>query len=157
MAPKHGLLFLALTDEKGNLIWISPAHRGAASEIRAARQDRIAARLRIAGPGALADLGFTGLDPNPHDPVIITGRKSTRTSKTTPAQRQAMAGNRNASRQGWSYLLFFGFSARTSLLYSCLFAQFLEHFHKKMRDFRSMLATPLIATFDPRAVPFGDI
>lgn len=86
---KHGLLFLALTDESGNLIWISPAHRGAASEIRAARQDRIASRLRTAGLGALADLGFTGLDPDPDDPVIITGRKSTRTSKTTPAQRQA--------------------------------------------------------------------
>jgi hypothetical protein len=41
------------------------------------------------GLGALADLGFTGLDPAPEDPVIITGYKSTRTSKTTPAQRQA--------------------------------------------------------------------
>ena len=86
---KHGLLFLALTDESGNLIWISPAHRGAASEITAARHDHLAARLRAAGLGALADLGFTGLDPDPGDPVIITGWKSTRTSKTTPAQRQA--------------------------------------------------------------------
>ena len=86
---KHGLLFLALTDERGNLAWISPAHRGAASEITAARHDHIAARLRDAGLGALADLGFTGLDPDPDDPVIITGRKSTRTRKTTPAQRQA--------------------------------------------------------------------
>ena len=42
-----------------------------------------------AGLGALADLGFTGLDPDPGDPVIITGYKSTRASKTTPAQRQA--------------------------------------------------------------------
>ena len=86
---KHGLLFLALTDETGNLIWISAARRGAASEVRAARHDHIAARLRDAGLGALADLGFTGLDPDPDDPVIITGRKSTRTRKTTPAQRQA--------------------------------------------------------------------
>ena len=86
---KHGLLFLALTDETGNLIWISPARRGAASEITAARHDHIAARLRDAGLGALADLGFTGLDPDPDDPVIITGCKSTRTRKTTPAQRQA--------------------------------------------------------------------
>jgi DDE superfamily endonuclease len=86
---KHGLLFLALTDQAGNLIWISPAHRGAASEITAARHGRLAARLRAAGLGALADLGFTGLDPDPGDPVIITGYKSTRTSKTTPAQRQA--------------------------------------------------------------------
>ncbi len=86
---KHGLLFLALTDETGNLIWISPARRGAASEITAARHDRIAGRLRDAGLGALADLGFTGLDPDPGDPVIITGYKATRTRKTTPAQRQA--------------------------------------------------------------------
>jgi hypothetical protein len=86
---KHGLLFLALTDENGNLAWISPAHRGAASEITAARHDHLADRLRAAGLGALADLGFTGLDPDPDDPVIITGWKSTRTSKTTPAQRQA--------------------------------------------------------------------
>jgi len=86
---KHGLLFLALTDERGNLIWISSARRGAASEITAARHDHLAGRLRTAGLGALADLGFTGLDPDPGDPVIITGYKSTRTSKTTPAQRQA--------------------------------------------------------------------
>ena len=86
---KHGLLFLALTDETGNLIWISSARRGAASEIRAARHDHLAGRLRTAGLGALADLGFTGLDPDPGDPVIITGYKSTATRKTTPAQRQA--------------------------------------------------------------------
>jgi hypothetical protein len=86
---KHGLLFLALTDESGNLIWISSARRGAASEITTARRDHLADRLRAAGLGALADLGFTGLDPDPGDPVIITGYKSTRTSKTTPAQRQA--------------------------------------------------------------------
>jgi hypothetical protein len=86
---KHGLLFLALTDERGNLIWISSARRGAASEITTARHDHLAGHLRAAGLGALADLGFTGLDPRPEDPVIITGYKSTRTSKTTPAQRQA--------------------------------------------------------------------
>jgi hypothetical protein len=86
---KHGLLFLALTDQAGNLIWISSARRGAASEITAARHDHLAGRLRTAGLGALADLGFTGLDPDPEDPVIITGYKATRTRKTTPAQRQA--------------------------------------------------------------------
>ena len=85
----HGLLFPALTGETGNLIWISSARRGAASEITTARRDHLAGRLRTAGPGALADLGFTGPDPDPGDPVIITGCKSTRTSKTTPAQRQA--------------------------------------------------------------------
>jgi hypothetical protein len=104
---KHGLLFLALTDETGNLIWISPAHRGAASEITAARHDHLAARLRAAGLGALADLGFTGLDPEPGDPVIITGYKSTRTSKTTPAQRhanQALSAARAPVERGFSDL-----------------------------------------------------
>ena len=51
---KHGLLFLALTDEAGNLIWISSARRGAASEIIAARHDHItgpAARRRARRPG----------------------------------------------------------------------------------------------------------
>jgi hypothetical protein len=86
---KHGLLFLALTGEAGNLTWISPARRGAASEITAARHDHLADRLRAAGLGALADLGFTGLDPGPGDPVIITGYKSATARKTTPAQRQA--------------------------------------------------------------------
>ena len=86
---KHGLLCLALTDENGNLAWISCARRGAASEITAARHDHLAGQLRAAGLGALADLGFTGLDPDPDDPVIITGWKSTRAGKTTPAQRQA--------------------------------------------------------------------
>ena len=61
----HGLLFLALTDERGNLIWISGAHRGAASEILCARRDRIVEHLRAAGLGALADRGFVGLDNRP--------------------------------------------------------------------------------------------
>jgi hypothetical protein len=86
---RHGLLFLALTDEKGNLIWISSARRGAASEITAARHDHLADRLRAAGLGALADLGFTGLDPGPEDPVVITGYKATAARKLTSAQRQA--------------------------------------------------------------------
>ena len=86
---KPWLLFLALTDEAGNLIWISSARRGAASEITTARHDHLADRLRTAGLGALADLGFTGLDPDPEDPVIITGYKATSARKLTPAQRQA--------------------------------------------------------------------
>ena len=104
---KHGLLFLALTDEAGNLIWISSARRGAASEIRAARHDHIADRLRTAGLGALADLGFTGLDPGPEDPVIITGYKATATRKTTPAQRhanQALSAARAPVEHGFSDL-----------------------------------------------------
>jgi hypothetical protein len=104
---KHGLLFLALTGQAGNLIWISSARRGAASEITAARHDHLAARLRTAGLGALADLGFTGLDPDPGDPVIITGYKSTRATKTTPAQRhanQALSAARAPVEHGFSDL-----------------------------------------------------
>lgn len=50
---RHGLHVLALTDDKGRLIWIS-----------AARRDHILAHLRAAGLGALADLGYLGLDDN---------------------------------------------------------------------------------------------
>ncbi|CAL9329123.1 transposase family protein [Streptomyces sp. enrichment culture] len=73
----HGLLFLALTDEKGNLIWISAAKPGRSSEITTARRTKITEHLREAGLGALADLGFVGLDDKPDDPVILTGRKAT--------------------------------------------------------------------------------
>ena len=104
---KHGLLFLALTDQAGNLIWISSARRGAASEIRAARHDHITGHLRTAGLGALADLGFTGPDPGPEDPVIITGYKATATRKLTPAQRhanQALSAARAPVEHGFSDL-----------------------------------------------------
>ena len=104
---KHGLLFLALTDQAGNLIWISSARRGAASEIRAARHDHITGHLRTTGLGALADLGFTGLDPGPEDPVIITGYKATATRKLTPAQRhanQALSAARAPVEHGFSDL-----------------------------------------------------
>jgi hypothetical protein len=88
----HGLLFLALTDERGNLLWISAARPGRSSEITAARRDRICARLREAGLGALADLGFTGLDDQPKDaPVIITGMKKAKGRPLTTAQKQANA------------------------------------------------------------------
>jgi hypothetical protein len=84
----HGLLFLALTDERGNLIWISPAHRGAASEVKTARHTKIREHLKAVGLGALADLGFVGLDNDPDDPVIITGAKRTRRKSLTAAQKQ---------------------------------------------------------------------
>ncbi|WP_327690779.1 hypothetical protein OG870_07365 [Streptomyces sp. NBC_00461] len=54
----HGLLFLALTDEKGNLIWISAAKPGRSSEITTARRNKITGHLQEVGLGALADLGF---------------------------------------------------------------------------------------------------
>ncbi|GHE41682.1 transposase family protein [Streptomyces capitiformicae] len=85
----HGLLFLALTDEKGNLIWISAAKPGRSSEITTARHNKIIRHLREAGLGALADLGFVGLDDDPDDPVIITGRKATRNHRLTGAEKEA--------------------------------------------------------------------
>ncbi|MFE2537069.1 transposase family protein [Streptomyces sp. NPDC059371] len=58
----HGLHFLAFTDERGRLIWISAARPGRTHDITAARHNHILAHLRAAGLGALADLGFRGLD-----------------------------------------------------------------------------------------------
>jgi hypothetical protein len=42
-------------------------------DINAARRGKIVAHLRRAGLGALADLGFLGLDEDPDNPVVITG------------------------------------------------------------------------------------
>ncbi|MCX5317703.1 hypothetical protein [Streptomyces sp. NBC_00154] len=57
-----------MTDERGNLVWISAARPGRSSEVTTARQNKISARLRDAGLGALADLGFVGLDDAPRRP-----------------------------------------------------------------------------------------
>ncbi|ALO12585.1 Transposase IS4 family protein [Streptomyces venezuelae] len=59
---RHGLHFLALTDERGRLIWISAARPGRTHDNTSARHDHILAHLRAAGLGALADLGLRGLD-----------------------------------------------------------------------------------------------
>jgi hypothetical protein len=61
----HGLHVLALTDEKGNLSRVSAARRGRTHDVTAARHDHITTRLREAGLGAIADLGFLGLDDDP--------------------------------------------------------------------------------------------
>ncbi|MFI5571764.1 transposase family protein [Streptomyces sp. NPDC051740] len=75
---------------------ISSARPGRSSEITAARHDKITAHLREAGLGALADLGFVGLDDQPDEPVIITGRKATRNHQLTDAEKEA---NRLISRE----------------------------------------------------------
>jgi hypothetical protein len=92
----HGLLFLGITDTAGNLLWISAAKPGRASDLTAARHNKICAKLRAAGLGALGDLGFTALDDNPEDPVIITGRRRARKRPLTPAQKEA---NKLVSRE----------------------------------------------------------
>lgn len=89
----HGLL--SLTDEKGNLIWVSSAAPGRPSEITTVRRNKICAQLRNAGL-AIADLGFVGVDDDPDNPVIITGRKAARGKPLTASQKEA---NRLVSRE----------------------------------------------------------
>ncbi|MET7433233.1 MULTISPECIES: transposase family protein [Streptomyces] len=55
---RDGLHFLALTDERDRLIWISAARPGRTHDITAAHDDHVLTHLRAAGLGALADLGF---------------------------------------------------------------------------------------------------
>ena len=103
----HGLLFLAITDEHGNLVWISAAKPGRSSEITTARHNKVTTRLREAHLGALADLGFVGLDDNPEAPVIITGMKAARGTKLTTAQKTAnrlLGSERAACEHGFADL-----------------------------------------------------
>ncbi|MFF0131281.1 transposase family protein [Streptomyces mirabilis] len=103
----HGLHFLALTDERGRLIWISAARPGRTDDITAARHDHILAHLRAAGLGALADLGFRGLDNDVLDPVIVTGFHASRTHKLTPGQKDAnrvLAVGRAPVEHGFAHL-----------------------------------------------------
>jgi hypothetical protein len=67
---------------------LSAAKPGPSSEITAARRNKITGHLREAGLGALADLGFVGLDDDSDDPVI-TGREATRNHRLTGAEKEA--------------------------------------------------------------------
>ncbi|MFD4578193.1 transposase family protein, partial [Streptomyces sp. NPDC058417] len=103
----HGLHFLALTDERGRLIWISAARPGRTHDNTAARHDHILAHLRANGLGALADLGFRGLDNNILDPVIVTGFHASRTHKLTLGQKEAnrvLAVGRAPVEHGFAHL-----------------------------------------------------
>lgn len=84
----HGLLFLAVTDDKGRLLWLSAARPGRSSEITTARYNKLVERLRAHELGAIGDLGFVGLDDAPDDPVVITGYKAARTKPLTSAKKQ---------------------------------------------------------------------
>ena len=68
---QHGLLVLGLTDQAGNLLWMSAATPGHTAEITLARRHHLPARLRrhtdqaadqAADLGLVCDLGFTRLD-----------------------------------------------------------------------------------------------
>ncbi|XIE81632.1 transposase family protein [Streptomyces sp. SBR177] len=103
----HGLHFLAVTDEKGRLIWISAARPGRTHDNTAARHDHILAHLRAAGLGALADLGFRGLDNDILDPVVVTGYIATRTHKLTRGEKEAnhvLAVGRAPVEHGFAHL-----------------------------------------------------
>ncbi|MEV7391892.1 MULTISPECIES: transposase family protein [unclassified Streptomyces] len=88
---RHGLHFLALTDEKGRLIRISAARPDRTHDATAARHDHLVEHLKTAGLGALVDLGFLGVDKpdDPDDLVIVTGFKATRYRKLTARQKEA--------------------------------------------------------------------
>ncbi|MCT2546884.1 transposase family protein [Streptomyces atratus] len=86
---RHGLHVLAPANERGRLEWISAARPGRHHDVTAARRDRILAHLRAAGLGALADLGFLGLDDNGGDPVVVTGFKATRARRLSSAEKEA--------------------------------------------------------------------
>ncbi|MEU0664094.1 transposase family protein [Streptomyces lavendulocolor] len=104
---RHDLHFLALTDERGRLIWISSARPGRTHDNTAARHDHILAHLRAAGLGALADLGFRGLDNDLLDPVVVTGYAASRTHKLTPGQKEAnraLAVGRAPVEHGFAHL-----------------------------------------------------
>jgi hypothetical protein len=105
----HGLHFLALTDERGRLLWISAARPGRTHDATVARHDKIVEHLKAAGLGALADLGFLGVDKpnNPDDLVIVTGFKATRSRKLTPGQKVAnrlLAAGRAFVEHGFAHL-----------------------------------------------------
>jgi hypothetical protein len=69
--------------------------------------NKITTRLREVGLGALADLGFVGLDDDPDNPVVITGRRATRTRALTSAEKEAnrlVARERAAAEHGFADL-----------------------------------------------------
>jgi DDE superfamily endonuclease len=106
---RHGLHFLALTDERGKLVWISAARPGRTHDAAATRHDKIVEHLKAAGLGALGDLGFIGVDKpkDPDDQVIVTGYKATRYRKLTAGQKTAnrvLAAGRAPVEHGFAHL-----------------------------------------------------
>ncbi|MFJ3709836.1 transposase family protein [Streptomyces sp. NPDC090053] len=65
------------------------------------------AHPRAAGLGALADLGFLGLDDDGDDPVVVTGFKATRARRLTSAGKEAnwvLAAGRVPVERGFAHL-----------------------------------------------------
>lgn len=63
--------------------------------------------LREAGLGAIADLGFVGLDKDPDNPAVITGYKSARNKPLTRAKKEVnklIASERAVCEQAFAHL-----------------------------------------------------
>jgi len=92
-----GMLVLALTDQAGNLLWVSAAAAARTAEITLARRYHIPARLRQHQHlGLICDLGFTTLDDQPDNPTVITGKRASRHHRLSPAEQHT---NRLVSRE----------------------------------------------------------
>lgn len=82
---------------------------GRTSEITACRHDKLTTKLRAAGLGAIADLGFVGLDDSDPDaePAVITGYKAARNRPLTRGQKlsnKALAAVRAPVEHGFAHL-----------------------------------------------------
>ncbi|MFD8627900.1 transposase family protein [Streptomyces hygroscopicus] len=105
----HGLLVIALTGDKGRLLWVSATRPGRTSAITACRHDQLPQKLRAAGLGAIADLGFVGLDDSgpDADPAVIAGYKAAKNPPLTRGQKlsnKALAAVRAPVEHGFAHL-----------------------------------------------------
>ncbi|WTN41940.1 transposase family protein [Streptomyces sp. NBC_00631] len=105
----HGLLVIALIDDRGRLLWVSVARPGRSSEITVCRHDQLTAKLRAAGLGAIADLGFVGLDDGGPDAdlAVITGYEAARNRPLTRGRKlsnTALAAVRAPVEHGFAHL-----------------------------------------------------
>ncbi|MFJ8827983.1 transposase family protein [Streptomyces sp. NPDC102467] len=88
---------------------MSAARPGRFHDVTATRHDHLVEHLKAAGLGALADLGFLGVDkPDaPNGLVVVTGFKVTRYRKLTPGQEEAnhvRAAGRAPVEHGFAHL-----------------------------------------------------
>ncbi|MFI7336398.1 transposase family protein [Streptomyces sp. NPDC050085] len=100
---------IALTDDRGLLLWISAARPGRSSEITVCRHDTLTQKLREVGLGAIADLGFVGLDGGgpDADPTVITGCTAARNRPLTRGRKlsdTALAAVRAPVEHGFAHL-----------------------------------------------------
>ncbi|MFI1165808.1 transposase family protein [Streptomyces sp. NPDC020801] len=84
----HGPHFLALTNGRGRLIWISAARPGRTHDITA-RHDHVLAHLRAAGLGRWRTSASAAWTTTYAIPVSVTGLTATRAHKLRPGQKDA--------------------------------------------------------------------